>query len=155
MFVISCFTDLPVIISENFCGFLEPNEEIWKNESGKGFKLKYLTRVCPDSTPYNNICGFSKSQASFNDKTILRFPLRKKGSKILKKECSISELKKLIETLKSEAKYLLLFLRSIRSIEVLEISSFFWENTIQFSRFSLVQMMLIAIAFNNSHFLNK
>ena len=128
-FIISCLTDLPVIISENFCGFLEPHEEIWRNESGKGFKLKYLTRVCPDSlTPYNNICGFSKSQASFNGKTILRFPLRKKESKISKKECSISELKKLIETLKSEAKCLLLFLRSVRSIEVIEISSFFGKH---------------------------
>ena len=123
--VLNSFTiDLPVIISEDFCGFLEPQEDIWKGESGKGFRLNYLSRVCPDSLiPYHNICGFSKDSPLFKNKTIFRFPLRKHPSNISKGTFDKATMMQLIRILKTEAKYLLLFLRSIHSIEVIELSS--------------------------------
>ena len=114
------YSDLPVIVSEEYCGFLEPQEDIWKGESGKGYYLKDLLASCPESlTPYKGICGFSKS---FHRQTLLRFPLRNKPSKLSKELYTISKLQVLLESLKAELKYILLFLRSVCSIEVIEIS---------------------------------
>ena len=116
------YTDLPVIVSEDYCGFLEPQEHIWNGESGKGYYLKDLLAICPQTlTPYNDICSFSKSKP-FCNRTLLRFPLRNKPSKLSKELYTISKLQVLLESLKAEAKYILLFLRSVCSIEVIEIS---------------------------------
>ena len=114
------YSDLPVIVSEDYCGFLEPQEDIWKGESGKGYYLKNLLANCPETlAPYKGICCFSKS---FYGQTLLRFPLRNKPSKLSKELYTISKLQVLLESLKAEAKYILLFLRSVCSIEVIEIS---------------------------------
>ena len=59
---------------------------------------------------------------SFDGKTLFRFPLRNRASKLSDDVYTIEKLKKLLEALKAEAKYLLLFLRSVCSIEVVEIS---------------------------------
>ena len=113
-------SDLPVIVSEDYCGFLEPQEDIWKGESGKGYYLKNLLATCPETlATYKDICGFSES---FHEQTLLRFPLRNKPSKLSKELYTISKLLVLLESLKAEAKYILLFLRSVCSIEVIEIS---------------------------------
>ena len=117
------YSDLPVIISEEYCGFLDPQEHIWKGESGQRYKLRNLLAKCPEVLdPYNGICGFSKSSNSFRNQTFFRFPLRKQRSKLSEKLCTIPILKTLLESLKVEAKYILLFLRSVCSIEVIEIS---------------------------------
>ena len=114
------YSDLPVIVSEDYCGFLEPQEHIWNGESGKGYYLKDLLANCPETlAPYKGICGFSES---FHGKTLLRFPLRNKPSKLSKELYTISKLQVLLESLKAEAKHTLLFLRSVYSIEVIEIS---------------------------------
>ena len=115
-----CITDLPVIISQDYCGYLEPQEQIWKGESGKGF---YLKNICQEALiPFHNICGFSKGQSRFDGQTFLRFPLRTKASKLSNEVYTIDKLRKLLKPLKEEAKYLLLFLQSVYSIEVFEIS---------------------------------
>ena len=114
------YSDLPVIVSEDYCGFLEPEEHIWKGESGKGYYFKNLLASCPETlAPYKGICDISKS---FHGHTILRFPLRNKPSKLSKELYTISKLQALVKSLKAEAKYILLFLRSVCSIEVIEIS---------------------------------
>ena len=114
------YSDLPVIVSEDYCGFLEPQEHIWRSESGKGYYLKSLLANCPETlAPYKGICGFSES---FHGKTLLRFPLRNQPSKLSDEVYTISKLQVLLESLKAEAKYTLLFLRSVCSIEVIEIS---------------------------------
>ncbi|XP_019859788.1 PREDICTED: sacsin-like, partial [Amphimedon queenslandica] len=41
-------TDLPVILSQNYCGFLEPQEFVWKEKSGKRYNLKELIDKCPE-----------------------------------------------------------------------------------------------------------
>ena len=116
------YSDLPVIVSEDYCGFLEPQKDIWKGESGKGYYLKDLLASCPQTfNPYNDICGFSKSEP-FCNRTLFRFPLRSKPSKLSIELYTISKLQVLLESLKAEAKYILLFLRSVCSIEVIEIS---------------------------------
>ena len=117
------YSDLPVIVSEEYCGFLDPQEHIWKGESGQRYKLQNLLAKCPEVLdPYNDICGFSKSSNSFRNQTFFRFPLRKQRSNLSEKLFTIPILKKLLENLKVEAKYILLFLRSVCSIEVIEIS---------------------------------
>ena len=59
---------------------------------------------------------------SFDGKTLFRFPLRNRASKLSNEVYTVEKLRKLLEALKAEAKYLLLFLRSVCSIEVVEIS---------------------------------
>ena len=117
------YSDLPVIVSEEYCGFLEPQEHIWKGESGQRYKLQNLLVRCPEVLdPYNGICSFSKSSKSFRNKTFFRFPLRNQPSKLSEELCGVSKLHVLLESLKAEAKYTLLFLRSVCSIEVIEIT---------------------------------
>ena len=117
------YLDLPVIVSEEYCGFLEPQEHIWNGESGQRYKLRNLLAKCPEVlNPYNGICGFSKSSKSFHNQTFFRFPLRKQRSNLSEKLCTIPKLQMLLESLKAEAKCILLFLRSVCSIEVIEIS---------------------------------
>ena len=122
-YINSTFLDLPVIISEDYCGFLEPQEHIWKGESGKGYYLKDVRYTCPDLVrPFNGVGDFSMLSPSFDGKTLFRFPLRNTASKLSNEVYTIEKLRKLLEALKAEAKYLLLFLRSVCSIEVVEIS---------------------------------
>jgi sacsin len=112
-------TDLPVIVSEDYCGFLDPQEQIWKKESGQGFKLSYLSKECPEVLrPFDGICGFTKYKPNFPNKTFIRFPLRKKASKLSRNLYTISKVQELLEALKQELSYILLFLRSVCSIEV-------------------------------------
>ena len=114
------YSDLPVIVSEDYCGFLEPQEHIWNGESGKGYYLKNLLASCPETlAPYKGICGFSES---FYGQTLLRFPLRNQPTKLSEELFTIPKLQVLLESLKAEARYILLFLRSVCSIEVIEIS---------------------------------
>ena len=120
MNIFNLHSDLPVIVSEDYCGFLEPQEHIWKGESGKGFYLKNLLATHPETlAPYKNIRGFSEP---FHGQTLLRFPLRNQPTKLSEELFTIPKLQVLLESLKAEAKYILLFLRSVCSIEVIDIS---------------------------------
>ena len=62
------------------------------------------------------------SPSTFDGKTLFRFPLRNRASKLSNEVYTVEKLRMLLEALKAEAKYLLLFLRSVYSIEVVEIS---------------------------------
>ncbi|XP_003382551.1 PREDICTED: sacsin-like [Amphimedon queenslandica] len=116
-------TDLPVILSQNYCGFIEPQEIAWKGETGKGFTLEELKDSFPAVLePFHGICGFSKQNPSFKNMTLFRFPLRNKKSKLSNKSYTIDELRSLLDALKKEARYLLVFLRSVCSIEICQIT---------------------------------
>ena len=96
---------------------------MWKGESGKGYYLKDLIDECPEVLePFDGICGFSKESTQYNNNTLFRFPLRNKASKISSEVYDINRLHKLLESLKKEAQYLLVFLRSICSIEIFQIT---------------------------------
>uniref|UniRef100_A0A1X7UXC8 Sacsin/Nov domain-containing protein n=1 Tax=Amphimedon queenslandica TaxID=400682 RepID=A0A1X7UXC8_AMPQE len=117
-------TDLPVIISEDTCVFLEPQLLVWSGMSGQRYSLESLSDYCTGAVlPFIGIEGFSSRLSNFKGKTIFRFPLRKKPSKIWGEIYDISKLESLLSSLKQEAKYLLLFLRSVCSIEVLKINA--------------------------------
>ena len=104
---------------------MEPQEKIWKGESGKGFFLEYLTKAHSKAlVPYDKVSGFSIQSQYFANKTLFRFPLRCKPSKLSNETYNIEKVRELLQVLEAEAKYLLLFLRSVCSIEVIEISEF-------------------------------
>ena len=116
--------DLPVIISEDTCVFLEPQLLVWSGKPGQRYSLESLSNHCPEAVaPFTGIDGFSSCLSNFKGKTMFRFPLRKKSSKIWGEIYDISKLESLLSSLKQEAKYLLLFLRSVCSIEVLQINA--------------------------------
>ena len=122
-YVFFVFIDLPVILSQNYCGFLEPQERVWKGESGKGFYLRNLKNNFQEALePFDGICGFSKHDPSYQDKTLFRFPLRNRESDLSSDTYTIKKLHSLLHTLKEEAQYLLVFLRSVCSIEICKIT---------------------------------
>ena len=113
--------DLPSIISGDTLAFFEPQETIWQGESGQEFSLSELDR--------SDNLNCSSGIANFNPptrhyaKTIFRFPLRTEASGLSENIYTVEKLNKLIDALRSEAKLLLLFLRSIQTIEVYNIDS--------------------------------
>ena len=114
-------TDLPTILSGDIIAFLEPHEEVWHGQSGQKFTLLECHRMYQDSlAPYDGICGFSAGMNKFSG-TLFRFPLRNEPSKLSDSQYSIEKLRALTHALKSDAKLLLLFLRSVDAIEVHEI----------------------------------
>ena len=78
---------------------------------------------CPEALePFDGICGFSKHSPSYTNKTLFRFPLRSRDSKLSSAVYNIDKLHSLLDTLKDEAQYLLVFLRSVCSIEICKIT---------------------------------
>ena len=74
-------------------------------------------------TPFHGIAGFTKDMTHF-PKTLFRFPLRRNVSGLSRNVFSVEKVNKLIDALRSEAKLLLLFLRSVHTIEVYNIDHF-------------------------------
>ena len=113
--------DLPVIVSGDRMAFLEPHKKIWREESGKYFTLSEV-RSKPDTVaPFDGVCGFSPSIAAYSG-TIFRFPLRNVASDLSEQLYDLDKLKDLFSALKCEGKHLLLFLRSVDTVEVYEIN---------------------------------
>ena len=112
--------DVPTIISGSKVAYLEPQEELWKGQSGRSYQLSEVAGT-DHLTPYYGIAGFCPRSTSYN-KTLFRFPLRNAVSKLSENIYSIQKVNVLINALKSEAKLLLLFLRSITTIEVYNIN---------------------------------
>ena len=115
--------DLPVIISGKKLAYLEPQEKVWKGESGQWFDISELqVKGLQDSlAPFNGICDFSASTTHDYSGTLFRFPLRDTPSQLSENVYTVSKLHELLTALKEEAKFLLLFLRSIDTIEVFEL----------------------------------
>ena len=117
------FLDLPAILSEDYCGFLDPREKVWKGESGKGYYLENLVHGCLQALePFDGIFGFSKRVPQYIGQTLFRFPLRNRASALSSEVYTVQKLEKLLELLKEEAQYLLIFLRSVCAIEVYRIT---------------------------------
>ena len=94
---------------------------MWPGNSGRRFNLSECYSKHQHSlAPFNNICGFSAGMDSFPG-TLFRFPLRNESSKLSDKQYTIKKLRALTSALKSDAKFLILFLQSVDRIEVYEI----------------------------------
>ena len=115
--------DVPVILSGERLAVMDPLEELWPGKTGKWWKLCDMSDKPGGLEGFLGVCGFSIDCYNFCDKTIFRFPLRKQKSK-LSGEYSMKKLETILEALQVEAKYLLLFLRSVQTIEVHRITDF-------------------------------
>ena len=114
------FSDVPSIVSGNRLAFLEPQERVWEGQSGRWFSLQELSGS-DHLNCLNGISNFnSRSGAQYN-KTLFRFPLRSATSNLSDNVYTLQKVNELIDALRSEAKLLLLFLRSVHTIEVYNI----------------------------------
>ena len=123
MTLIYFHSDCPSIISGSKLAYLEPQEKIWKGEAGKKFELAdvYYKRKIDTLKPFQAVSQFKSRMSSFPG-TIFRFPLRTTPSEISDNTYTPSQLRNLLKALRKEAKFLLLFLRSVINIEVYDLN---------------------------------
>ena len=114
-----------MIVSGKKLAYLEPQEKVWKGESGQWFDISELRIQGPDGlAPFDNVCEFSANTTGDYRGTLFRFPLRDTRSDLSENVYTVSKLHELLVALKKEAKFLLLFLRSIDTIEVFELTQY-------------------------------
>ena len=98
---------------------------MWKGESGQSFKLPTLISQSSDFVaPLNGVAGFNSSTVRHSgySQTLFRLPLRTQASGLSDNIYDTRKLLELLDALREEAKYLLLFLKSVCKIEVVQIS---------------------------------
>lgn len=110
-----------MIVSKDRMAFLDPQEKIWKGESGKYFRLADVRGMADTVGPFDPICDLAKH--SFCNGTIFRFPLRTDISDLSTQCYNMKMMQELLDSLKEEAKYLLIFLRSVDTIETYNIDN--------------------------------
>ena len=120
LITVSVSSDCPSIVSGSKLAYFEPQEKIWKGEAGKMFEITDVYHM-DALQPFQGLCEFSPGMDSFPD-TIFRFPLRTAKSEISDNIYTLHMLRELLDTLRKEAKILLLFLRSVINIEVYELN---------------------------------
>ena len=114
-----------MIVSGRKVAYLEPQEKVWEGKSGQWFDISELQTQGQDGlAPFHNVCKFSAITTSDYCGTLFRFPLRDTCSKLSENVYTVSKLHKLLAALKEEAKFLLLFLRSVDTIEVFELTEY-------------------------------
>ena len=101
--------------------FLDPQERMWEGKSGKYFKLADVRTKVDTVSPFNKVCDLTMVDPYCHG-TIFRFPLRKVSSSLSNQCYDMAKIQQLLQALREEGKLLLLFLRSIESIEVHEIN---------------------------------
>ena len=117
--------DLPIIVSGDRIACFEPQEVMWKGESGQSFKLPTLISQSSDFVaPLNGLAGFNSSTVRHSgySQTLFRLPLRTQASGLSDNTYDTRKLLELLDALRQEARYLLLFLKSVCKIEVVQIS---------------------------------
>ena len=98
---------------------------MWKGEFGQSFKLPTLISQSSDFVaPLNGLAGFNFSTVRHSgySQTLFRLPLRTQASGLSDNTYDTRKLLELLDALREEAKYLLLFLKSVYKIEVVQIS---------------------------------
>ena len=114
--------DVPSIVSGNRIVYLDPQETIWPGDPGQCYSLSSL--IGTDMLmPFSGIEDFDQTKTTgYYPKTLFRFPLRVEKSGLSDNLYTPESLSELINELKDEAKFLLLFLRCVNKVEVYEIS---------------------------------
>ena len=118
-----------MIISGNKLAYMEPQEKVWRGESGQSYLIQDIhSQGKLDSlAPFEGVAGFSAQAGTYHG-TLFRFPLREAPSDLSENCYTVQKLHDLLVALREEAKFLLLFLRSIQEINVYEISEYGQQN---------------------------
>ena len=111
--------DLPIIVSGERYVVMDPLEIIKPRKNAHSQKLSDLSR---DPTALSGFSGICSDCHNFANKTLFRFPLRKQRSKLSDVNYTPEKLWNTLDALRKEAKYLLLFLRSVQTIGVYKIT---------------------------------
>ena len=116
------YADLPTIVSGKRLAYLDPHEELWPRETGKWYEIPRNTHYSDTFASFEGLCGFSVHNSEYNG-TLFRFPLRResKEKRVSTHTYDINKLRSLLNALREEAQCILLFLRSVRTVEVYEI----------------------------------
>ena len=101
---------------------MDPLQIVWPGETGRWWKLSELSGKPDALAGVLGICNFFPDCYNFSNKTLFRFPLRKQRSKLSDDNYTLTKLWNTLEALRKEAKYLLLFLRSVQTIGVYKIT---------------------------------
>ena len=100
--------------------YLDPQETVWPGDPGQCYELSSL-RGTDLLVPFSGIEEFDHFKTTNYPKTLFRFPLRIKKSGLSDNLYTPESLSELIDELKDEAKFLLLFLRCVNTVEVYDI----------------------------------
>ena len=141
-----------MIISGDKLAYMEPQEKVWPGESGQSYLIQ---DICSQGkldclAPFEGVAGFSAQAGTYHG-TLFRFPLRKAPSDLSENCYTVQKLHDLLVALRDEAKFLLLFLRSVQEIEVYEIS----ENGQQNVSFQVAIREKDNICHKREDFMNK
>ena len=103
--------------------YLDPHEEIWPKETGQWYDIDKNMYSSDTFAPFEGLCDFSVHTSHFAG-TFFRFPLRdvRREKRVSTHTYDVNKLRALLLALREEAKCILLFLRSVRKVEVFEIS---------------------------------
>ena len=99
---------------------MEPQGNVWPKKSGRQFNLA-TPEIHSTLASFDGIGHFSTGMQTF-PYTLFRFPLRHSASSLSNECYTVDKIRGLLEALKEEAPYLLLFLRSVDIINVIEIT---------------------------------
>ena len=95
---------------------------MWPRQSGKWFDLSELLGTHA-LLPFNKIEGFNYLETTNYQGTLFRFPLRNRPSDLSRSTHDAKTIIKLTAVLRDEAKFLLLFLRSVHTVVLSSITS--------------------------------
>ena len=93
---------------------------MWPREPGSRYSLREML-YSNSLIPFNGIEGFNYRTTKNYKKTLFRFPLRSQPSDLSNSTYNVESIIRLTGALKDEAKFLLLFLRSVHKISVSKI----------------------------------
>ena len=125
-FLAYLFADLPGIASGDTIAFLDPHEEYFRNEKGRGssvtsyyFDEELLQEKTRDQfMPFHDTFGCNLDDSENYEGTLFRFPLRTTASELSDEGYTKEKVLKLFDSLQKEASVVLLFLKNICSISL-------------------------------------
>ena len=130
-----------MILSGKKAAFFDPQMKIWQDKhkqmkSAHRVNVQSVREKWPDTLmPLDGIADFEVSSDKAYEHTLFRFPLRTNKDSLLlstKKVIEVSEVRKLMNSLREEIEVLLLFLRSVESIKVYSIDEH-GERSLEFA----------------------
>src|SRR6218665_8052 len=130
-------TDFPGILSGSIVGFIDPHEKYFIDSTGRAAtcdawelnrQLREIQAHADQFQPFLEPQLFGTSWDTFRSgcykgKTLFRFPLRSKGTKLSETTYTPDKVRELFGDLEKDADIILLFMTNIEKIEIFEKTS--------------------------------